>query len=415
MRKLYHEFFHIPENGKIREKVMLTRIAVSVMVVVMCLAAMSFTAYAYFSYNFTSEAGVIKAAHFEAAVSVTVTGSDGEPLEVKPLEVKREGKHQVVELEAGRYTVELTRGDSTANKGFCIINIGGKKYYTDQIGVDAEKKLADAKVKFELLLDEAAKLEVLSHWGTSVYYGYKDDGRTEIFIVSGSTIELKAKTVDDETPYLGGEESAEVTTEVSSDTEEATSGTEETSAESSAEADTTDVEESEGPTSEAAPDTSTKEPEVTEPESSDTTGAVVTGPAEETTGAVTEEPVTEGAETTLSESAEPSEEETVGVDSDVTETTGTDSVESSGPAGTDAADTTAVGSADTTDTESASGTDSGEPTEVVTDSAESAESDSALAEDAEPGEISETDVNGISADESGDEAVNTVSDGGNNE
>ena len=31
---------------------------------------------------------------------------------------------------------------------------------------------------------------MLSHWGTSVYYGYKDADRTEIFIVSGDTVDL---------------------------------------------------------------------------------------------------------------------------------------------------------------------------------------------------------------------------------
>ena len=44
MRKLYAEYFHIPKQGKINEKVMLMRVTFMVSVVIMCLAAMSFTA-----------------------------------------------------------------------------------------------------------------------------------------------------------------------------------------------------------------------------------------------------------------------------------------------------------------------------------------------------------------------------------
>lgn len=73
MRKLYNEFFYIPKHGKVREKVMLTRIAMTVTIVIMCLAAMSITAYAYFSYNITSASNTIQAANFEAQITVTST------------------------------------------------------------------------------------------------------------------------------------------------------------------------------------------------------------------------------------------------------------------------------------------------------------------------------------------------------
>ena len=73
MRKFYNEFFYIPKHGKIREKVMLTRIAMTVTIVIMCLAAMSITAYAYFSYNITSASNKIQAANFETNVNIQIT------------------------------------------------------------------------------------------------------------------------------------------------------------------------------------------------------------------------------------------------------------------------------------------------------------------------------------------------------
>ena len=54
MRKIYEEFFHVPKHGKIRENVILSRITLAVFIIVACLAAMSISAYAYFSHNVTS-------------------------------------------------------------------------------------------------------------------------------------------------------------------------------------------------------------------------------------------------------------------------------------------------------------------------------------------------------------------------
>lgn len=71
MKELYNEFFHIPKHGKVREKVMLMRTAITVVIMIVCLAAMSITAYAYFSYNVTSGSNTIKAANFDALITIT--------------------------------------------------------------------------------------------------------------------------------------------------------------------------------------------------------------------------------------------------------------------------------------------------------------------------------------------------------
>ncbi len=215
MRKLFNEFFYIPKHGKIREKVMLARIVTSLTIVIMCLAAMSISAYAYFSCNVTSGYNTIKAANFEANVFINITDAKS-----NPVTVAKEGKIQTANLEAGKYTIELTKGNSTAHKGFCIVTIGNKTYYTDQIGVDVEKKLDNATVKFNLWLSAPAKIEVLSHWGTSVHYGYKDADRTEVFIVSGDTLDLTASATSGETDESEGSSDSpgETTTTPSTDT-----------------------------------------------------------------------------------------------------------------------------------------------------------------------------------------------------
>lgn len=280
MRKLYNEFFYIPKHGRVREKVMLTRIAMTVMIVIMCLAAMSITAYAYFSYNITSGSNIIKAANFEANVSITDSNND-------PVTVTKDGKVQTANLDAGKYTIELTKGNSTADTGFCVISIGDKTYYTDQIGVDVKKDLTDATVKFDLWLSSPTKLEVLSHWGTSVYYGYGDDGRTEIFIVSDATVDLTTNTTSGEGQSETGTDQSEETTTTSTNT---TTGTESSSTQTPESTTTTPSTETSTPVETSPPETtgtseptSTTEPvtQTTEPASTETTAE--TQPATETT------------------------------------------------------------------------------------------------------------------------------------
>ena len=261
---------------------MLTRIAMTVTIVIMCLAAMSITAYAYFSYNITSGSNIIKAANFDANVSITIKDSSNDPVTVT-----KEGKVQTANLDAGKYTIELTKGNSTADTGFCVISIGDKTYYTDQIGVDVKKDLTDATVKFDLWLSSPTKLEVLSHWGTSVYYGYGDDGRTEIFIVSDATVDLTTNTTSGEGQSETGTDQSEETTTTSTNT---TTGTESSSTQTPESTTTTPSTETSTPVETSPPETtgtseptSTTEPvtQTTEPASTETTAE--TQPATETT------------------------------------------------------------------------------------------------------------------------------------
>ena len=273
MRKLYNEFFYIPKHGKIREKVMLTRVAMTIVIMVMCLAAMSITAYAYFSHNVTSGSNIIKAANFEANVSITITDSNNEPVAVT-----KDGKIQTAILEAGKYTIELTRGNSTADTGFCVITIGDKTYYTDQIGVDMKKDLDGATVKFYLWLSAPTKIEVLSRWGTSVYYGYGDANRTEIFIKSDDKLDLTTKTPSGESGGSG--DTSESTGETTTPSTDTTTGSEPSNTTPSTTEPTGTSEPTESTTEPTT--SSSTEPTVTEPE--ETTESTETRPAEETTG-----------------------------------------------------------------------------------------------------------------------------------
>lgn len=183
MRKLFNEFFYISKHGKVREKVMLTRLATTITIVIMCLAAMSITAYAYFSYNITSASNTIQAANFEAQITVTSTEQNGGT--VNPSSTA--GKKTVFTFaNTGTYTVELEKGNnSTAQTGFCIIYICDKTYHTQQIGVDINANNEQRElVSFALKINEPNTVVTIeSHWGTSSYYGFNVD---ENYIVNSN-------------------------------------------------------------------------------------------------------------------------------------------------------------------------------------------------------------------------------------
>ena len=102
MKKLFHEFFHIPKDGTIQDKVMLTRVVMSIATVMLCLVAMSATAYAYFAYNITSDYNMIQAATFKADISVTITDANNKAVDAKVITSNYQ-THRVEGLEVGKY------------------------------------------------------------------------------------------------------------------------------------------------------------------------------------------------------------------------------------------------------------------------------------------------------------------------
>ncbi len=71
MKRWLREFFYVPKHGKLPEKVLLTRIGLSIGIMVTCLIALSLSAVAYFSCDITSMVQPLKSATFQLDVSTT--------------------------------------------------------------------------------------------------------------------------------------------------------------------------------------------------------------------------------------------------------------------------------------------------------------------------------------------------------
>lgn len=293
MRELYNEFFYIPKHGKVREKVMLTRIAMTVTIVIMCLAAMSITAYAYFSYNISSGSNIIKAAHFETKVSIQITDKNGEAVDINP--ITSNYQTYKVGLDAGKiYTVTITPTEnSTAKTGFVVITANGceKTYHTQQLGIDTNIGEGETKtISFKLIVTDKTDVHFLAHWGTSSYYdAYKNKGdQEELYITQGEEIIMIVNGYVE--PNVSNN-----TNEGSNDENEGTDGTTPPTNTTGTETPTTQT-----PESTTTPSTETSTPvETTPPE---TTGESESTNATEPSSTTTE-PATQTTEPAATESA----------------------------------------------------------------------------------------------------------------
>lgn len=318
MKDLYNEFFHIPEDGKIQDKVMVTRVSITVIAIALCLLVMSFTAYSYFAYNVTSTSNVIQTANFEIEVAV-------EPNIESRAAVAKSGKSFVYDLLADTeytFTVKYSE-NSTTKTGFCSISIDGseKVYYTEQVA--AEIANIPEAIVFSITPKDNMTITLAANWGTSSFYGNDNTGN-EIYIENNEkvTIELD-KEEDDKNPDDGAVNGITVpdTTKApeTTKTPETTKSPETTKAPETTKSpettkvpdttkvpETTDSPEPKPPVETTASPETTKTPETTAapettvvPETTTEPIAETTAPEEETTTAAPET-TTEPEETTIS-------------------------------------------------------------------------------------------------------------------
>lgn len=196
MKNLYNEFFYAPRHAKIRDKVMLTRVVTTVLTVVFCLVAMSFAAYAYFSYDVTSDLSVIRSATFKTNISIEITADNNKTEKIQPITSNYQ-TFKTDELEAGKtYTVKITPNDlSNATTGFIMVTATNCKeiYHTEQLGVNTKSKAGRTEsITFNLLVTKATNLVFKAHWGTSSYYhDYASEGKDKkLYITDGETVEM---------------------------------------------------------------------------------------------------------------------------------------------------------------------------------------------------------------------------------
>ena len=175
MIKLCKKAGYKPKYSSDADSMMLKHLASTVTIVLVCLAAISFSAYAFFAHTVTSGTNTIKASTF--STSVTIKKSNGD--------IITEGKLQGYNFDPGSYIVTLKADDSTTGTGYCVIKVAGTKYYTQQLGKDmnapGQKR---TQISFALEVETDTTIEIESRWGTSSFYS--TEGTNNEFYIKDS-------------------------------------------------------------------------------------------------------------------------------------------------------------------------------------------------------------------------------------
>ena len=166
MKRIYEEYLHVPEEGKIKEKVFIMRIAIAIVCVVCCLSAMGFSAYAFFTSSITSGSNTIVAATYGA--EITVARDDNNP-QTKVTPTVNQTIH-TYSLVKGTYHVVI-KATGNAQNGYCKIVIGDVesedsiKYYT--IHMNTDEKASKSQLEFVVeCYNDNAELHIIPNWGS---------------------------------------------------------------------------------------------------------------------------------------------------------------------------------------------------------------------------------------------------------
>lgn len=160
MRELYNEYFYVPKEGKVREKVLFSRIAVVVIIMLIWMSAIGFTAYAYFTCSVTSGINTITSATY--GMETEIVDSENSQTKLEPS--SQDGIVSTYNVEAGEYNISL-KATGTASTGYCKIEVTRGEMtvtlFTEQIS-------PGGTISFTLVPNADAKVVITPQWGTYI-------------------------------------------------------------------------------------------------------------------------------------------------------------------------------------------------------------------------------------------------------
>lgn len=164
MKAFYYDHFHIPKQGKIREKVLMSHVVLTAVLIIVYLLAISGSAYAFFA-STQRVHNTLVAAHFNALIEITDEYGNEIDTELQP-----DGVLLAMLEVPGAYEVTVTP-DGTAETGFCTMQLEGEDYTTAQLGVSMEAAggYRDG-VTFTIQVYEPVPVAFQPYWGTSTAY-----------------------------------------------------------------------------------------------------------------------------------------------------------------------------------------------------------------------------------------------------
>lgn len=182
MIKLCKNLFYEPKYGNVQDSMMLKRLFSTVTIVLVCLAAISFSAYAYFTYSITSAPNKIQTSSFSASIMIESEIENN---------VFTQGYIQNCSLEPGKYTVTISTDSGITGTGFYTITVGSTTYHTQQLGVDLNT-LGQKRTQISFMLEVHTTTDIVfdSHWGTSSHYSAVPITENAFYIMNSDPLQV---------------------------------------------------------------------------------------------------------------------------------------------------------------------------------------------------------------------------------
>lgn len=202
MRKFYQEYFQIPKIGEgiVRDKVFWARIIASIACIVLCMFAMAYNAYAYFSSSVLSDKNTIQTAGYSfvwETDSIKVVSTNGS--------VANEGAVGKYRLQPGTYDFTLKK-QGQATTGYGEIEVFDQQgnvvdtLYTKQIGVvDADGSKVESRI-VRIQTTKEVTIQVTACWGTYINPEANPafDEVAKMIVIDGNDVSLKEWAVPTE-------------------------------------------------------------------------------------------------------------------------------------------------------------------------------------------------------------------------
>lgn len=142
------------KQEKLTEKAFTQSIAISVFSILLCIIALCSVTWAWFSDGVSSSTNSIRSANCDVIVLIANGGTTVQTVD---------GKYTFIKDK--EYVIKMT-AVGTAETTYCVLNIGGKSYYTVQIPTDAVT--SDNFITFTLRFSaDTSDVEIYTYWGTS--------------------------------------------------------------------------------------------------------------------------------------------------------------------------------------------------------------------------------------------------------
>lgn len=183
MRKIYQKYFKLPEanQGNMSEHVFFARLTVAIVCIVLCMSAMGFSAYAFFTASVSSNMNQIQAASFDLEVTPieTLTTTSSASYE----------SEKTYKLQPGDYVFVLKKSGN-ATTGYCQIvltpnDVTSKEtnesvFYTRQLGkVEGQNEPINER-QISITVGVETTVKFVPCWGT-----YSSEGVSEVKYAMG--------------------------------------------------------------------------------------------------------------------------------------------------------------------------------------------------------------------------------------